>query len=72
MVDASWVVYANSEEGNLYVINQGSTLKQRIFQQLYLGAAYTPPSLGSDGKIYSQTPVTSSWSATKLGPIKTL
>jgi hypothetical protein len=29
-------------------------LKQKIFQQLGLGAAFTPASLGSDGKIYSQ------------------
>jgi outer membrane protein assembly factor BamB len=54
MVDANGVVYANSEDGNLYAINQGGTLKMRIFQQLALGAAYTPASLGSDGKIYSQ------------------
>jgi len=47
-------VYANSEDGFLYAINQGGALKQRIFQQLNLGAAYTPASLGSDGKIYSQ------------------
>ncbi len=54
VVDASGVVYANSEDGNLYSINQGGTLRQNIFQQLNLGAAYTPASLGSDGKIYSQ------------------
>ncbi len=54
VVDANGVVYANSEDGFLYAINQGGTLKQRIFQQLNLGAAYTPASLGSDGKIYSQ------------------
>ena len=53
-VDANGVVYANSEDGNLFAINQGGTLKQKIFQQLALGAAYTPASLGSDGKIYSQ------------------
>jgi hypothetical protein len=53
-VDTNGVVYANSEDGNLYAINQGGTLKQRIFQQLALGAAYTPTSMGSDGKIYSQ------------------
>jgi len=29
-------------------------LKQKIFQQLALGAAYTPASLGGDGKIYTQ------------------
>ena len=53
-VDANGVVYANSEDGNLFALNQGGTLKQKIFQQLALGAAYTPASLGSDGKIYSQ------------------
>jgi outer membrane protein assembly factor BamB len=53
-VDANGVVYANSEDGNLYAIAQGGTLKQRIFQNLALGAAYTPASLGGDGKIYSQ------------------
>ncbi len=52
--DANGLVYANSEDGNLYVINQGGTLNQRLFQQLALGAAYTPTSLGGDGKIYSQ------------------
>jgi outer membrane protein assembly factor BamB len=54
VIDANGVVYANSEDGFLYAINQGGTLKQKIFQQLALGAAYTPTSLGSDGRIYSQ------------------
>jgi hypothetical protein len=54
VVDLNGVVYANSEDGYLYAINQGGTLKQRIFQQRNIGAAYTPASLGSDGKIYSQ------------------
>jgi hypothetical protein len=54
IIDGAGVVYANSEDGNLYSINQGGTLKQSIFQQLALGAAYTPTSIGTDGKIYSQ------------------
>ena len=54
MVDANGVVYANSEDGHLFAIRQGGTLKQKIFRQLALGAAYTPTSLGADGKIYSQ------------------
>ncbi len=54
VVDANGVVYANSEDGNLFAINQGGTLRQSIFQQLAVGAAYTPASFGSDGKIYSQ------------------
>ena len=53
-VDQKGVVYANSEDGHLYAINQGGTVKQAIFQQLALGAAYTPASLGGDGKVYSQ------------------
>jgi hypothetical protein len=48
------VVYANSEDGHLYAINQGGLLRRTIFQQLALGAAYTPASIGGDGKIYSQ------------------
>jgi outer membrane protein assembly factor BamB len=54
VIDSNGVVYVNSEDGNLFAIFQGGTLKQKIFQQLALGAAYTPTSLGSDGKIYSQ------------------
>lgn len=54
VIDANGVVYANSEDGNLFAINPDGTLKQKIFQQLALGAAYTPASIGLDGKIYSQ------------------
>jgi outer membrane protein assembly factor BamB len=53
-VDAGGIVYVNSEDGNLYAINQGGTLREQIFLQLALGAAYTPLSLGNDGKIYTQ------------------
>ena len=42
------------EDGNLYAIGQGGFLEQKIFQQLAIGAAYTPASLGGDGKIYTQ------------------
>jgi hypothetical protein len=54
VVDANGVVYANSEDGNLYAIGQGGVLIQNIFQQLALGAAYTPASLDGSGRIYSQ------------------
>lgn len=54
VVDTQGIVYGNSEDGNLYAIRQGGKLKQKIFQQLALGAAYTPASLGGDGKIYTQ------------------
>lgn len=52
-VDEHGVIYATSEDGNLYAIQQGGVLKQRIFLALAIGAAYTPLSLGPDGKIYS-------------------
>ena len=54
VVDSAGNVYANSEDGNLFKISQGATTVTEIFQQLALGAAYTPTSIGADGKIYSQ------------------
>jgi hypothetical protein len=54
VVDAHGAVYANSEDGNLYVIGQGGVLRQQLFQQLAVGAAYTPASLDASGRIYSQ------------------
>jgi hypothetical protein len=52
--DASGAVYANSEDGNLYVIGQGGALRANLFLDLALGAAYTPISIGADGLIYAQ------------------
>jgi len=53
-IDKDGVVYANSEDGNVYVLNHDGTLKGKIFLKEAIGAAYTPISLGPDGKIYSQ------------------
>jgi outer membrane protein assembly factor BamB len=58
-IDSNGVVYANSEDGNVYAIAQGntgifSTPKQKMFLKLALGAAYTPLSIGADGKLYVQ------------------
>ena len=58
-IDAHGVVYANSEDGNLYAIPQGhhgvfKTPKGRLFLNQAIGAAYTPLSLGRDGKIYTE------------------
>lgn len=53
-VDAHGTVYANSEDGNLYEIRQGGRHATSIFLQQATGAAYTPLSIGGDGKIYSQ------------------
>jgi len=54
VVDSNGIVYANSEDGNLYAIGQGGVMLQRIFQQLAIGAAYTPASMDANGRIYSQ------------------
>ena len=53
-VDILGNVYANSEDGNLYVIRQGGGLIGNIFLNQALGAAYTPLSLGPDGRIYTE------------------
>ncbi len=58
-VDANGVVYANSEDGNVYAIPQGNTGAfatplQKMFLRQAIGAAYTPLSVGADGKLYVQ------------------
>jgi outer membrane protein assembly factor BamB len=52
-VDANGTVYADNEDGNLYAINQGGTLRGNVFLQESIGAAYTPVSVGGDGKVYT-------------------
>jgi hypothetical protein len=59
LIDRNGVVYANSEDGNIYSIDQGhsgvfTTPKQRLFQNIAIGAAYTPASMDASGRIYSQ------------------
>lgn len=53
-IDSNGVVFANSEDGNMYAIAQGGILRDHFFQQLAVGAAYTPATIGGDGRIYSQ------------------
>ena len=53
-VDENGTVYVNSEDGNVYVINQGGTLNGKLFLQSSVEAAYTPLALGLDGKIYTE------------------
>jgi hypothetical protein len=58
-VDSSGVVYVNSEDGNVYALPQGESgiftaPGQQHFLKLALEAAYTPLSIGPDGKIYTQ------------------
>jgi len=52
-IDAHGVVYASSEDGWLYAIEQGGSVRDKIFQQAALSAAYTPVSLDADGHVYS-------------------
>jgi outer membrane protein assembly factor BamB len=52
-VDRDGTVYADSEDGSLFVIKQDGTLNGQIFLQQAVGAAYTPVSIGLDGKIYT-------------------
>jgi hypothetical protein len=54
-VDRHGSVYANSEDGGLYVIRQGGTIKDYLFLNGAQRAAYTPLSIGVDGKIYTQS-----------------
>jgi hypothetical protein len=58
-VDINGAVYANSEDGSIYVIPQGHTgiftqPQSSLFLNLALGAAYTPLSVGPDGRLYTQ------------------
>jgi len=55
-IDLLGNVFANSEDGNLYVIKQhpGGSLLGHIFLNQAIGAAYTPLSLGPDGRIYTE------------------
>ena len=53
-VDKDGVVYANAEDGNLYAINQGGTMKGSVFFKVAVRSAYTPTVIGADGKIYVQ------------------
>jgi hypothetical protein len=53
-VDSGGVLYANSEDGNVYEIRQGGTLRDNQFLQLAVGSPYTPIALGPDGKVYTE------------------
>ncbi len=53
-IDLFGAVYANSEDGRLYVVKQGGPLLGQIFMNQAIGAAYTPLSLGPDGRIYTE------------------
>jgi hypothetical protein len=58
-IDISGNVFVNSEDGNIYELPQGNTgvfttPAGKMFLDIALGAAYTPLSIGPDGKLYTQ------------------
>ncbi len=58
-IDMNGNVYVNSEDGNIYELPQGKTgvftaPTGKLFLNLAIGAAYTPLSIGPDGKLYTQ------------------
>jgi len=58
-VDMNGNVYVNSEDGNIYEVPQGNAgiflnPTGKLFLNLAIGAAYTPVSVGPDGKVYTQ------------------
>jgi outer membrane protein assembly factor BamB len=53
-IDKNGVTYANSEDGNLYAIEPGGVMRDRIFLNQSLGAAYTPLAIDAKGRIYTQ------------------
>ena len=58
-VDGDGNVYVESEDGNIYVLDQGhsgifTTPKFKLFTNLAVGAAYTPFSIDHHGRLYAQ------------------
>ena len=58
-VDGAGNAYVESEDGNIYVLDQGhsgifTTPKFKLFTNLALGAAYTPFSIDENGRLYAQ------------------
>lgn len=54
VVDRNGNVYINSEDGGLYTLRPNGTLRDHLFLDLAIGAAYTPLSLANDGRILTQ------------------
>jgi outer membrane protein assembly factor BamB len=58
-VDGAGNVYVESEDGNVYVLDQGhggifTTPKFKLFTNLAVGAAYTPFSIDMQGRLHAQ------------------
>ncbi|HEY6174078.1 MAG TPA: hypothetical protein VIX73_06530 [Kofleriaceae bacterium] len=52
-VDRDGTIYANSEDGNVYAINADGTLRDWVFLDRAIGAAYTPIALDRNGHIFA-------------------
>src|ERR1041385_3544921 len=52
-VDRDGTIYANSEDGNVYAINADGTLRDWVFLDSAIGAAYTPIALDRNGHIFA-------------------
>jgi outer membrane protein assembly factor BamB len=52
-VDRDGTVYANSEDGTTYAITANGQLRDAIFLDRALGAAYTPVALDRSGRVYA-------------------
>ncbi len=53
-VDHNGNVFVNSEDGGLYAIRPNGSLRDHLFLDLAIGAAYTPLSIARDGRILTQ------------------
>jgi hypothetical protein len=58
-IDGNGSVYVESEDGNVYVLDQGhqgvfTQPKFKLFTNLAIGAAYTPFSIDPRGRLYAQ------------------
>jgi outer membrane protein assembly factor BamB len=52
-VDRDGNVYVNSEDGYLYAIDRNGQLREQIFLDMAVGAAYTPLSIDGRGRVYT-------------------
>ncbi len=52
-VDRDGTVYANSEDGNVYAITSNGQLRDALFLDRALGAAYTPIALDRQGRVFA-------------------
>ena len=54
-VDRDGTVYATSEDGNFYAIDEAGTERSRVFLNRTVGAAYTPLAIDPRGRMYAMS-----------------